>query len=287
MNETTVQGHTITRKAVEAFLRGTEPVPPLRNASFYVVREDGAKVATKQVIYALTDGAGHWGNEAAQALLRLGFTVRVRRRAKTHSTARYAGFVVAGLLVFDQDVKPDPTTKKAPKPPARETFDPAQLEDTRRLVLSARHERAGQPEFRSSLLRAYGGRCAISGCNAVVALEAAHIAPHKGRETNRVDNGLLLRSDLHLLFDAGLLGIEPETMTVVIDKSLAKTEYAKLGGTRIGVPESATELPSKSALEFRRDTIGPPRPRAKPKGGASASTKTARTARTDSKGAKK
>ena len=252
MKETTVQGHPITKKAVAAYLRGTEPVPPLKNASFYVVREDGAKVGAKEVIYALTDGAGHWGNEAAQALLRLGFTVRVRRRAATHAKPPYDAFFEAGLLLFDE---PEP-----PKPPAPERdndFDPAALKDNRDKVVRGTHPRAGQLAFRKEVRAAYRDRCAITGSPVTTVLEAAHIAPHRGREFDRIENGILLRADLHLLFDAGLIGIVPETFSVVMDGSLRETNYWRFNGKRLRLPMDRRQHPSPKALAFRLETIGP------------------------------
>jgi predicted restriction endonuclease len=66
----------------------------------------------------------------------------------------------------------------------------------------------GQPEFRNRLIAAYGGVCAVTGCNAVAALEACHLAPYSGAQSNHVTNGLLLRADIHTLFDLDLIGIE-------------------------------------------------------------------------------
>lgn len=53
------------------------------------------------------------------------------------------------------------------------------------------------------LLKAYGGKCAITGCDVLEALEAAHIYPLQGVATNDASSGLLRRSDLHTLFDLG------------------------------------------------------------------------------------
>ena len=64
-------------------------------------------------------------------------------------------------------------------------------------------------------------------------LEAAHIRLHAGSGINDSKNGILLRADLHALFDDGLLKIEPETRTVVIDPSLAETPYWTLNGTAL------------------------------------------------------
>jgi putative restriction endonuclease len=66
------------------------------------------------------------------------------------------------------------------------------------------------------LLEAYRGRYAISDCDAVEAPEAAHIAPYRGDYSNHMQNALLLRANLHSLYDLGLRSIDPATMTVVI-----------------------------------------------------------------------
>src|SRR5262245_9271658 len=68
--------------------------------------------------------------------------------------------------------------------------------------------------------------CAITGCSVRDVLEAAHIHPYRGRERNKVANGLLLRADLHTLFDCGLIAIDAATMTVIVTPSLQNSEYA-------------------------------------------------------------
>jgi len=45
-------------------------------------------------------------------------------------------------------------------------------------------------------------------------LEAAHIKPYRGKTDSHLENGLLLRADLHTLFDLNLIGVEPDTLTV-------------------------------------------------------------------------
>ena len=97
----------------------------------------------------------------------------------------------------------DPVGDDAGEPAA--PFDPASLRDERRLALAHKVLRPGQAIFRAKLMQAYGGRCAITGCNVPAALEAAHIIPFCGPESDRVSNGLLLRLDLHALFDACLM----------------------------------------------------------------------------------
>ena len=81
-------------------------------------------------------------------------------------------------------------------------------------VLRAVRERPGQAKFRKKLKAAYAHTCCITGCTIAEALEGAHIDPYLGIGSDNVKNGLLLRRDLHALFDADLIGIEPATLTV-------------------------------------------------------------------------
>jgi hypothetical protein len=92
--------------------------------------------------------------------------------------------------------------------------------------------RRGQPAFRKALLEAYGGTCCITGCTVQEVLEAAHISPH-GDETNySVYNGLLLRADVHTLFDLGLLRFD-ETGVVHVDDTLNGSEYYQYEGHKM------------------------------------------------------
>lgn len=116
--------------------------------------------------------------------------------------------------------------------------------------------RRGQPEFRRRLIAAYSGRCAISGCDAVEALEAAHLLPYRGPDTNAVENGLLLRADLHTLFDLGLIAIDPETMGVLLTPALVSTSYGDLAGKSLLVPSAPKLRPSMEALRLRRQWTG-------------------------------
>jgi hypothetical protein len=113
--------------------------------------------------------------------------------------------------------------------------------------------RQGQPAFRDALIEAYNGKCAVTGCDAIPALEAAHIKPHSGPRSNVVNNGLLLRSDVHTLFDLGLLVIHPETLRVSIDPELRGTAYRELEGIPISVPDKPEDRPDADCLRHRRD----------------------------------
>ena len=70
-------------------------------------------------------------------------------------------------------------------------------------------QRLGQQAFEARVLVAYGRRCAITGSKIRPVLRAAHIRPVTDGGEHRLDNGLLLRSDVHTLFDHGYLGVDP------------------------------------------------------------------------------
>ncbi len=132
-----------------------------------------------------------------------------------------------------------------------EPFDPTDERDGCLRVLSNLVRRQGQGSFRRDLLQAYEGRCAITGWAVESVLEAAHIMPYRGEHTNHVSNGVLLRSDLHLLFDLGLLRIDPDRGDVVIDETLRDTPYFEFHGTKLFVPQNLAHRPHRECLERR------------------------------------
>jgi len=136
------------------------------------------------------------------------------------------------------------------------TSEPGGLVDARERIIASIVRRRGQPEFRRKLLEAYDGQCAITGCDAAEALEAAHIVPYLGPETNRVTNGILLRSDVHTLFDLGLLAVDTATMTTLLASSVASTSYGELADRRLQLPRDDSCRPSKMALDQHRAWTG-------------------------------
>ncbi|WP_343851635.1 HNH endonuclease signature motif containing protein [Rhodanobacter soli] len=107
--------------------------------------------------------------------------------------------------------------------------------------------RRGQPAFRDALIAAYGV-CAISGCEDIQALEAAHIRPHSEGSDYRTNNGILLRADIHTLFDLRLVSIEPQSGIVVVAAGLGAT-YQKYSGNPTRLPLSPADHPDPSALK--------------------------------------
>jgi len=130
-------------------------------------------------------------------------------------------------------------------------FDPEDLEDERERKLREVVQRRGQREFRNNLISAYNGRCAVTGCDAVDALEAAHITSYSGPKSHHVTNGLLLRADIHTLFDLNLIGIDPESLTVVVAEQLRRTCYDEMDGQELKLPDDDALAPSMEALQQR------------------------------------
>lgn len=110
--------------------------------------------------------------------------------------------------------------------------------------------RQGQQLFREKLFRIYGTKCMMSGCEVPEAIEASHINPYRGENDNHPANGLLLRRDLHAIFDANLLGINPETMRISVHQSLINSEYKEFEGQKVNI-ERSDFSPSKEALRIR------------------------------------
>lgn len=76
----------------------------------------------------------------------------------------------------------------------------------------------GQGLFRLLVTDLYDRRCAISGERTLPVLDAAHIRPYALVQRHEVSNGLLLRSDLHRLFDEGYVTVDPTDRRVVVSK---------------------------------------------------------------------
>lgn len=105
----------------------------------------------------------------------------------------------------------------------------------REFQTSIRETRPAQPKFRVLLRSIQGDACAISATNVPDVLEAAHIIPFSEGRTCRdfISNGLLLRSDIHKLFDQLRLSIAPETMQVWLEPALREGHYGYLHGKEI------------------------------------------------------
>jgi putative restriction endonuclease len=119
--------------------------------------------------------------------------------------------------------------------------------------------RLGQRSFQAVVLDAYHRRCAISGTHIPPVLQAAHIRPVAQGGEHRLDNGLLLRSDIHTLFDRGYLAVDRRYRLLVSprlreDFPNGDQFYAKAGQV-IELPEHRVDRPNRDFLEWHLDEI--------------------------------
>jgi putative restriction endonuclease len=115
-------------------------------------------------------------------------------------------------------------------------------------------QRLGQGGFRFAVTEAYDRACAITREHSLPALEAAHIRPFAEEGTHDVSNGLLLRSDIHRLFDMGYVGVTPDHRFVVSRALKGDFEngrsYYPLHGKEIWVPDAVADRPAAAMLEW-------------------------------------
>ncbi len=130
-----------------------------------------------------------------------------------------------------------------------EIFDPRSVPDGRQRMLVSILRRQGQQDFRRKLLAAYNRQCAMTRCKVDWILEAAHITPYRGIRTNGVSNGLLLRADIHTLFDLALVSIDPTRMKIHVSRRVTDPLYLALDGKKPILPGSKAAWPSMIALE--------------------------------------
>lgn len=136
-----------------------------------------------------------------------------------------------------------------------EVFDPSRIEDERKRSLVLVRQRQGQAGFRRVLLDAYSRQCAVSAYEAEEALEAAHIVAYRGPVTNHPTNGLLLRADLHSLFDLGLIAFDEGTR-LLMHGDLRTTSYRTYAGRVLQLPSQDGLRPSREALREQRRQSG-------------------------------
>lgn len=117
------------------------------------------------------------------------------------------------------------------------------------------YPRLGQGLFRILVTDAYSRRCSITGERTLPVLEAAHIKPYTLVMRHEVSNGLLLRADLHKLFDDGYLSIDPKERRVMVSKRIREEfengrDYYKLEGVPLREPSEPWAKPLTENLEY-------------------------------------
>jgi putative restriction endonuclease len=119
--------------------------------------------------------------------------------------------------------------------------------------------RLGQGTFRVAVTDAYGRACAVTTEHSLPVLEAAHIRPYAQEGQHEVSNGLLLRTDIHRLFDKGYVTVTPDHRFVVSRRLRDEYEngrtYYEFNGHPIHLPRSARDYPSRENLEWHASEV--------------------------------
>lgn len=138
-----------------------------------------------------------------------------------------------------------------------ETFGSMSEPDVRVGTPRLIHPRLGQGAFRLSVTDAYERRCAISGERTLPILDAAHIRAFAAGGSHDASNGLLLRTDIHRLFDLGYVTVAPDNRFEVSDRLKADFDngrhYYNLHGTQVRAPLKGFATPSPAALAWHRE----------------------------------
>lgn len=117
--------------------------------------------------------------------------------------------------------------------------------------------RLGQRSFRVAVLDSYGRRCAITNEKTLPVLEAAHIRDYHYLPEHSINNGILLRADIHKLFDSGYVTVTPEYHFEVSRRIKEEFEngrdYYALHGTRIRLPQDIADRPAVEALVWHNE----------------------------------
>lgn len=119
--------------------------------------------------------------------------------------------------------------------------------------------RLGQGLFSFAVRDAYQNACAVTREHSMPVLEAAHIKPYALGGEHAVDNGMLLRADLHKLFDAGYVTVTPDFEFRVGERLRSewkngKTYYA-MNGMRIALPAAGPSMPRRELLEWHSSQV--------------------------------
>ena len=119
--------------------------------------------------------------------------------------------------------------------------------------------RLGQGTFRVSVIDAYERACAVTGEHALPALEAAHIRRFKDEGPHDVQNGILLRADLHRLLDKGYLTFTRDCRLEVSRRLKQDFEngrtYYPLHGQSLNVPPAAGERPATAFIDWHNEHV--------------------------------
>jgi integrase len=118
-------------------------------------------------------------------------------------------------------------------------------------ITSKRKRRVDAPIFRDKAFSAYNNQCAITGETFPGILEACHIQPYVNKKSNHIQNSIILRIDIHELFDSGYITID-ENYIVKVSSELKSDYYQLFDGKMIYLPNDPHYQPSKEALLYNK-----------------------------------
>jgi len=145
-------------------------------------------------------------------------------------------------------------------------IDEAAQEVARRNKLVEQWIRPDQQLFSETLRRNYRNKCAVTGCTTRAALEAAHISTLERRDRNSETNGILLRSDIHALFDSFLITLSEDGTKVETSPELTDPGYAALEGAVVARPVGGAPPSAENIREHRKQFFDRLAPRTQNKG---------------------
>ena len=164
-------------------------------------------------------------------------------RGKTYSTDTESGRQLYGAVM-----------ERLSLPTASESM----MQETRYGKPTLIQPRLGQGGFRYAVTERYERRCAMTGERSLPTLEAAHIRPYSEHGPHRVSNGLLLRADLHRLFDAGYITVTPD-LHIDVSKQLreefenGRDYYAMSGRPLIVLPHQVGDKPGREIVMWHNE----------------------------------
>lgn len=244
-----VLGRYENAKAAHAIWGEDIPEDELREFLFFLSEPIPLSLSGQDLADYLPPQEGGFGRAPAEAMDRIeadfGNVERFARRRLLNTAAGGPILDMSGMIqLSERDL-------------ARlQSLEPQNSKDGRQAIVETIIKRRGHPHFRHALLEAYDYRCALTNFNAVETLEAAYILPFRGKATHHPSNGLLLRADIHTLFDLGKIAIDTGSMSVVIADDLAETSYRILAGRPLRYPQDEAHRPGKDALDLHRRLSG-------------------------------
>jgi hypothetical protein len=244
-----VLGRYQNAKAASLIWGADRPEPEVREYLFFLSEPVALNLPCAELADYLPAGSAEISRMSAESIDRIeadfgGIERFVRRRLLNTSVGGPVLDMSGMIRISERDMA------------KLQLLEPQNSKEGRQAVIDTIIKRRGHPGFRQALLDAYEHRCAITNFTAVDALEAAYIVPFRGKSTHHASNGLLLRADVHTLFDLGKIAVDTKTMSVVICDDLMETSYRILAGRPLRYPRDESQRPSPEALDLHRRLAG-------------------------------